>query len=171
MINLKIIAYLCFALIVTYSQGKDLYSNVQAEKIVKKALNDKSITLKEKLTLNKYYDKAEPVSAWLFSKDSGNDFYVIITQAKGRYDMFDYLIKVNMDHEIEQVRIINYRSEYGGEIASKKWLQQFAGYSSGELKYKRDISAISGATISANSITSDIQNVMKIFKTNFINQR
>lgn len=169
MIKLRIITFLFFTLIIIHSQGKDLYSNVQAEKIIKKVLNDKSITLKEKLTLNTNHDKAEPVSVWLFNKDSGNDFYVIITQAKGRYDLFDYLIKVNLDYEIEQVRIINYRSEYGGEIASKKWLQQFAGYSSGELKYKRDISAISGATVSVNSIISDIQDVMKIFKTNFSN--
>ena len=80
--------------------------------------------------------------------------------------MFDYLVTVNLAFEIEKVKVLKYRSEHGGEIASKKWLQQFTGYSTGELKYKKDISAISGATISASSITSDIQIVLKILKTN-----
>ena len=87
-----------------------------------------------------------------------------LTQAKGRYDYFDYLVVVSNHFEVQRVSILKYRSEYGGEIASKKWLRQFENYASGELRYKKEISALSGATISANSLVEDIPKVLKILK-------
>lgn len=162
----NIITIIIIVLAITNSWGNDLYSSKQVEKITKIALKDKTISLKQNLEITQFFEKSESVSIYLFSKESGNDFYVIITQAKGRYDMFDYLVTVNLAFEIEKVKVLKYRSEHGGEIASKKWLQQFTGYSTGELKYKKDISAISGATISASSIISDMQIVLKILKNN-----
>lgn len=164
--KLSITTLLILVLAVTNSWGNDLYSDKQAEKIAKVALKDKDISLKQKLDISHFLGKPEPVSMYLFDRESGNDFYVIITQAKGRYDMFDYLVTVNLDLEIEKVKVLKYRSEHGGEIASKKWLEQFTGYSTGELKYKKDISAISGATMSASSITLDIPLVLSILRSN-----
>ena len=55
-----------------------------------------------------------------------------------------------------------YREDYGAEIGSKRWLKQFIGKKNGEdLKYERDIIAISGATISAYSMTIAINNLLK----------
>jgi Na+-translocating ferredoxin:NAD+ oxidoreductase RnfG subunit len=50
------------------------------------------------------------------------------------------------------------------EIGSRKWLKQYSGYSGGELKYGKDIQTISGATISANALTRDIQILTGILK-------
>jgi Na+-translocating ferredoxin:NAD+ oxidoreductase RnfG subunit len=72
---------------------------------------------------------------------------------------------------IKQVKIIRYRSEHGGEIASKKWLSQFEDYSNGNLQYGSDISAISGATISAKSITQDIPDVIRLLKTHLTGRK
>ncbi len=160
------LTFLFIVLAFTNSRDNDIYSNEQAEKIAKIALKDKSITLQEKLEFTEYFEKSESVSFYVCSRDNAETFYVIISQAPGRYDLFDYLIAVNSNLEVEQVRVLKYRSEHGGEIASKKWLEQFVGYSSGELKYKKDISAISGATISANSITNDVQLVLNILRSN-----
>ena len=55
-----------------------------------------------------------------------------------------------------------YREDYGAEIGSKRWLKQFIGKKTGKnLKYERDIIAISGATISAHSMTVAINNLLK----------
>jgi len=69
-----------------------------------------------------------------------------------------------LNFAVEKIKVLKYRSEHGGEIASKKWLEQFENYSKGELRYKKEISALSGATISANSIVEDIPKVLKILK-------
>lgn len=166
--NMKfnILTFLILALTVLNGRGTDLYPEKQVEKYARTSLKEKNIFLKEKVDTKDLLDKKEPFSLYLFGKENAPDFYVVITQAKGRYDMFDYLVSINSELEVENVRILKYRSEHGGEIGSKKWLKQFIGYSSGELKYKSDISAISGATLSASSITADVQRVMDIVRTN-----
>lgn len=74
-----------------------------------------------------------------------------------RYEHFDYMVILNNDLSIKKVKILVYDGEYGYEITSKLWLKQFIGYSGSDLKYGTDVQAISGATVSAQSITDDIQ--------------
>ncbi len=74
-----------------------------------------------------------------------------------RYEHFDYMLILNKDLSVKKVKILVYDGEYGYEVGSKLWLKQFIGYSGGNLEYGRDIQALSGATISAQSITDDIQ--------------
>ncbi len=146
------------------SYAADFYAEMQALKIVRTTLKDKEIILVEKVDVSDVFGKTEPVVIYRFTRINGYDFCVIFAQAKGRYEMFDYLIVVNPEFAIEKISVLKYRSEHGGEIASKRWLKQFENYSSGELRYKKEISALSGATISANSIVADIPKVLKILK-------
>ncbi len=146
------------------SYGADFYSEKQVLKIIKSTLKEKDVLLVEKIDFDDFWGKSTPLIIYRFSRGAGEDLYAIFTQAKGRYDMFDYLIVVNLDFSIKKVRVIKYRSEHGGEIASKKWLKQFENYSSGELRYKKEISALSGATISAGSIVADIPLALNILK-------
>ena len=54
--------------------------------------------------------------------------------------------------------IVKYREPYGGQISNKKWLDQFNGKdNSSSYKIGDEISTISGATISVNSITKGIR--------------
>lgn len=161
-----ILTFLILASTITFGRGNGIYPEKQVEKYARISLKDKDIFLKKQLSVEETLNKEEPVTLYLFGKNDGPDFYVIITQAKGRYDLFDYLVAANTDVEIQNVRVLKYRSEHGGEIGSKKWLKQFVGYSSGDLRYKKDISAISGATLSAKAITADIQQVMEIVRKN-----
>ncbi len=53
----------------------------------------------------------------------------------------------------------------GGEIASKRWLRQFVGKTINDrLKYRENVMAISGATISVKSMTIAIDNLMTSLK-------
>ena len=68
--------------------------------------------------------------------------------------IFDYLILLNKDLIVTKTKVLIYREDYGGEIGSKRWLKQFIGKSfSDKLTYEKDIIPISGATISAVSMT------------------
>lgn len=146
------------------SAAADFYPEKLAARMVKIALKEKDVTLVKKVELAEFSGKREPVVVYLFDRKEGESFYAVFTQAKGRYENFDYLLAVNEKFTIEKVRVLKYRSEHGGEIASRKWLTQFEDYASGELRYKKEISALSGATISANSIVADIPKVLKILK-------
>ncbi|NOR75133.1 MAG: FMN-binding protein [Draconibacterium sp.] len=144
----------------------EFYPEKQALRMVKIALKEKEVTLVEKIDVIDFFGKTDRVVIYRFNRTGGEDFYAVFTQASGRYEKFDYLIAVNLDFAIEKIRVLKYRSEHGGEIASRKWLEQFENYSSGSLRYKKEISALSGATISANSIVDDVPKVLEILKRN-----
>jgi len=88
--------------------------------------------------------------------------FAVYTSAVGRYDKFDYMIIYNLNYELELVKILVYRSEYGAEITAKNWLKQFHHKQTDSLKYGSDIQAISGATFSAISITKNINRINKL---------
>ncbi|NNC69353.1 MAG: FMN-binding protein [Flavobacteriaceae bacterium] len=88
--------------------------------------------------------------------------YAFVDKAPSKTDEFDYLVLFDADLIIKKTKVLVYREDYGGEIGSKRWLKQFNGKSCKErLKYEKDIIAISGATISANSMTVAVNNLLK----------
>ena len=86
--------------------------------------------------------------------------YLFLSKAKSKISHFDYMIIYNMDLSIKNVKMLIYREEYGGEIGSNRWLKQFTGKSNpNNMKFGHDIQNISGATISARSMTEDVRKV------------
>ncbi len=91
--------------------------------------------------------------------------YAFIDKAPSKVDEFDYLVLFDKDLIIKKAKVLIYREDYGGEIGSKRWLRQFIGKTTHDkLIYKKDIIAISGATISANSMTVAINNLLKTIR-------
>jgi Na+-translocating ferredoxin:NAD+ oxidoreductase RnfG subunit len=73
-------------------------------------------------------------------------------------EFFEYFIVFDSTGTIRQVKIYNYQATHGHEITSKNWLKQFINYKGGEnLLAGKNIDAISGATISVDAITFDIE--------------
>lgn len=89
--------------------------------------------------------------------------YVYIGNAPSKTATFDYLILFDKDFVVMKSKVLIYREEYGGEIGSKRWLKQFIGTSSASetLIPTKNISAISGATISVRSMTNAVNDVLK----------
>jgi len=89
--------------------------------------------------------------------------YVYIGNAPSKTATFDYLILFDKDFVVMKSKVLIYREEYGGEIGSKRWLKQFIGTSSASetLIPTKNISAISGATISVRSMTNAVNHVLK----------
>jgi len=91
--------------------------------------------------------------------------YSYYSKAPSLYNLYDYLIILDVNLKIKKSKILVYREDYGGEIASKRWLKQFIGKSSlDSFLYSKDISAISGATISVKSMINVVENFMSSIK-------
>ena len=109
---------------------------------------------------------------------TGDDIYLIQSEdktigiaylglAESRSEKIDFSIIFDLEAKISKVNIIRYRENYGGEIGSKRWLKQFIGKMNGEeMKYRNDISAISGATISVKSMVSSIERASEFIFSN-----
>ena len=101
-----------------------------------------------------------------------NNFYKIFTnqnfigyfyygKAPSKTDDFDFLVIFDKDLIIKKIKILAYREDYGMEIGSKRWLKQFNDLTTGDhVKYQKDIKAISGATISAKSMTKAVNDLL-----------
>lgn len=89
--------------------------------------------------------------------------YYYLGHAYGKADYFDFIVIFDKDLIVSKVKILIYREDHGSEVGSKRWLKQFIGKSTTmDLKYQKDIAGISGATISARSMTNEVN---KLFKT------
>lgn len=88
--------------------------------------------------------------------------YFYYGNALSKVDNFDYLVIFDNELIIKKIKILAYREDYGGEIGSKRWLKQFNDLSKEDtLVYGKDIKAISGATISARSMTIAINELLQ----------
>lgn len=85
--------------------------------------------------------------------------YAVIDKAPSKTAQFDYLVITDKDLSIIRSRVITYREEYGGAIGSYRWLRQFIGKSHDS--DFNDIAAISGATISVQSMTKAVVESLK----------
>lgn len=91
--------------------------------------------------------------------------YAYVGKQKSKIALFDYVVIFDKNLIISQIKILIYREDHGGEIASVRWLKQFIGFDKNQtIIYKKDIAGISGATISANSLTLAVNNVLKTFQ-------
>lgn len=94
----------------------------------------------------------------------GNTATVVLSSAKGRYEIYDYMIIINPEYEIVDIKILKYRSEYGYEISNKGWLKQFYNKPGTRFEYRKNIDALSGATFSAQSLVNDINQIIENLK-------
>ncbi|MFV0592876.1 MAG: FMN-binding protein [Draconibacterium sp.] len=147
----------------------DFYPEEKAAASLQKALKTKQVEITGRFDFTEQVRDQRKTVVYRFTCDSNPDaLFAVFTESKGRYDMFDYLILTNENGKVELVRVLKYRSEHGGEVASRKWLSQFEAYSGGRLIYGEDISAISGATRSAMSITRDIPEIIQLLQNELL---
>jgi len=89
--------------------------------------------------------------------------YLVVSSAKGRHDHFEFMMVYTNEFEVIDLRVLVYRSEYGSQVASKGWLQQFYGFPPKQAyRYGYDVDALSGATYSAKSLTGQINRINRM---------
>ena len=133
-------------------------------KEIQKTFSIKNFDVKK--TINQDFE--DYLSNRLLSIYSNNDVigYAYIGTAPSQTKYFDYLVLFDKEIVIKSIKILIYREDYGGEIGSKRWLKQFIGKSLyDKFVYRENIAAISGATISVNSITDAINELIIYLNT------
>lgn len=91
--------------------------------------------------------------------------YIYVGEAPSMKKVFDYIIMFNPDLSIKKLKVLIYREDYGLQIGNQRWLQQFVGLTVNDSAvYGENIDAISGATISATSMTRATDQVLKALK-------
>jgi len=85
-------------------------------------------------------------------------------KSQGAREYFDLLLITDTEGQIKVIKILDYFSDYGYEITSKKYLKKFVGKNTCDFALKTDdVDAISGATISSYAL----EGVLELFCSNF----
>lgn len=111
--------------------------------------------------LDKMSVNFDPEGFYKITQEEADLGYFYFGKAPSKADEFDFIVIFDKDMIIKKIKILAYREDYGGEISSKRWLRQFDGISTKtRLKYGSDIMGISGATISAQSMTNAVNDLL-----------
>jgi len=90
--------------------------------------------------------------------------YLIPDRARSKSEWFTYILYVNEDGSIRDVDVMQYRENYGYQIDYPMFRRQFKGKTSpGKIIFGRTIHNISGATISAWSLTYSVHDLLTLF--------
>ena len=159
--KILIILFLCFFLIPgeikdnTLIAIKSFYG--KDTKIVSKTFKIPKTTKKEiqnKVRQKFYRDK---IYYWVIKKNGEIKGYALLDNSIGKTQPITYLVIFNLNGEVINSKIIKYRESYGGQVKSKKWLRQFNGMKKDSLySHPKDITGITGATLSVKSVTKGI---------------
>lgn len=115
-----------------------------------------------KVVSEKLVHKITPDALFQINNNETLIGYAFVAKATSKTDEFDYLILLDTNLIVVKTKVLIYREDYGGEIGSRRWLKQFIGKTSKDkLTYEQNIIAISGATISASSMTIAINNFLQ----------
>lgn len=139
------------------------------EKIVANQFNVKKFEF-ENVTSTFYIEKSLFLTDYEVYKIHSETIlgYAMLGRAPSKTDYFDYLLLFDTQWTLQNVKVVAYREDYGGEIASSRWLQQFVGKQPlKDIELEGEIAAISGATISVKSMTKSVNWVLKHLNTTY----
>ena len=89
----------------------------------------------------------------------------ILDNVSGKSLPITFLVIFDLNGNVISSRVIKYREPYGGAVSELTWLRQFRGKnSSSGFEIGNDISAISGATISTNSLSKGIRKLVLLME-------
>jgi Na+-translocating ferredoxin:NAD+ oxidoreductase RnfG subunit len=111
---------------------------------------------------------AEPIATETFifyvGKHNGQvDGYAYITDKKGRHRPITFVVGIKTDCTVQDVAIMIYREPRGYEVKEKRFLRQYRRKAIDDpIEVHRDIKNISGATISAESVSAGVREALAI---------
>lgn len=100
----------------------------------------------------------------VWTVDGGGFF--IIDDVVGKHEMITYAVGISRGGVVKQIEILEYRETYGHEIRDPAWRKQFVGKTvDAPLKLGKDITNISGATLSSKHVTDGVRRVLILHDT------
>jgi hypothetical protein len=114
----------------------------------------------------------DQLHVWHITNEDSLNAIAILDNVIGKSMPITFFVIFTTLSQIQHVEIVKYRESYGGEIKSRRWLDQFKNRdTSSDFKIGKDINGISGATLSANSISHGVNKLtilapwlMEVFK-------
>lgn len=93
------------------------------------------------------------------------DGYAIIDEQVGKVQPITFVTRINPDGTVAAVEVMVYRESHGGDVASKRFLNQFKQKSlNSELRLHGDIVNVSGATLSSHALVVGVKRALALWQ-------
>lgn len=90
--------------------------------------------------------------------------WVIVDDVIGKHEFITYAVAVSPAGEVIGLEIMSYRETKGGEVREASWRNEFKGKTLDDtLRLGKDISNISGATLSCRNLTDGVKRLLVIW--------
>ena len=91
--------------------------------------------------------------------------YGLVLNEMGKHEPITFFVAITPDGRVKDVMILDYRESRGGEVRQKGFLRQYRGKTSQDpIRLDEDITPISGATISARSISEGVKKALVVWE-------
>jgi high-affinity iron transporter len=94
--------------------------------------------------------------------------YAIIVEEIGKHRPITFVVGVRPDGRVNDVAVMAYREAYGGEVRSKRFLNQYRNKSAADgLRAPTNITNIAGATLSVDAASRAVQKALAVARIAF----
>jgi len=102
---------------------------------------------------------------YLGKSDGRVDGYALIDDEIGKVMPITFITRINPDGHVAQVEIMVYRESHGGEVASKRFLNQFRQkVLNDELRLHGNIVNVTGATLSSHALVKGVKRGLTLWQ-------
>ncbi|MDP6686034.1 MAG: FMN-binding protein [Candidatus Omnitrophota bacterium] len=96
------------------------------------------------------------------------DSSCLIISETGKHGPVTFIIAITQEGKIRDIGLLEHREVKGGNIGSRRFLKQFVGKTSRDpIKLKKDIDAVTGATVSSKAATKAVKKALVIWEEVF----
>jgi hypothetical protein len=86
-----------------------------------------------------------------------------VVEEIGKHRPITFVVGLRPDRTVEDVAVMAYREAYGGEIATRRFLRQYAGKAPGaDLRTPQNITNVAGATLSVEAASRAVKKAQAI---------
>lgn len=102
------------------------------------------------------------------NKDLG---YAMVDEQRGRFKPITFMVMVKPDGSVGRVEVLVYRESRGDGVRRQRFLKQFRGKDSEDpVRINRDITVLSGATLSSRALTAGVKKALFLVQRRYLNE-
>lgn len=104
-------------------------------------------------------------------KDGKKTGVAIIDEEPGKWGPVDFIIALDLRGAVTRVEVLSYQEKRGQPIARHSFMSQFEGKTSKDpIQVYKDITGVSGATISSRCTTFAVRKAIVLYEELYLNK-
>lgn len=121
-----------------------------------------AIAAKARVTFDPVFDRE---FSFFIGRQGGQVIgYAAKHAVKGKWGMIHYMIALDPDGTVREVKVLEYQERRGKPVAKRRFLKQFKGKTiQSRIKLRKDIHGVTGATISSRGMTDGVRKLVHVF--------